>query len=52
MNKLTFAVLTLVFAVLGGCASGGEMIGTSAVDNYDASSPFPRGSTTLVQTDD
>ena len=51
MNKLTFAVLALVFAVLGGCASGGEMIGTNAGGFYDASSPFPYHSA-LVQTDD
>jgi hypothetical protein len=40
MNKLTIAVFTLLFAVLGGCASTGEMIGTSG-NGYDASGPFP-----------
>ena len=39
MNKLTIAVLAVLFAVLGGCASTGDMIGTGAVDNQDA---FPR----------
>ena len=38
MNKLTIAVLALVFAVLGGCASTGDMIGTGAVD----AGPFPQ----------
>ena len=52
MNKLTFAALALLFAMLGGCASTGDMIGTNAVDTYDASSPFPRGSTTLVLSDE
>lgn len=51
MNKLTFAVLALVFAVLGGCAGTGDMIGTSASGTNDASSPFPYHSS-LVQTDD
>ena len=40
MNKLTIAALALIFAVLGGCASSGDMIGTSAVDT---SSPYPWG---------
>ena len=48
MNKLTIAVLALVFAVLGGCASSGDMIGTGAVDN---SSPYPWGYN-FVQSDD
>ena len=39
MNKLTIAVLALLFAVLGGCASTGDMIGTGAVD---ASGPVPQ----------
>ena len=51
MNKLTIAVLALVFAVLGGCASSGDMIGTNAVGFYEASSPFPYGYS-LVQTDE
>ena len=41
MNKLTIAVLAVLFAVLGGCASTGDMIGTGAVGN-DASGPFPQ----------
>ncbi len=41
MNKLTFAVLALIFAVLGGCASAGDMVGTGVVGN-DSNSPFPR----------
>ena len=42
MNKLTIAVLALLFAVLGGCASTGDMVGTGAVDTYVASGPFPQ----------
>ena len=41
MNKLNIAVLALLFAVLGGCASGGEMIGTNAGSTNYAPSPFP-----------
>jgi hypothetical protein len=41
MNKLTFAVLALILAVLGGCAGAGDMIGTGGV-GYDTNSPFPR----------
>ncbi len=37
MKKLTFAMLALVLAVLGGCASMGDIQGTAAGD----SSPFP-----------
>jgi hypothetical protein len=43
MHKRTIAVLALMFAVLGGCASSGDMIGTGAIDTYDVSGPFPRG---------
>jgi K+-transporting ATPase A subunit len=51
MNKLTIAVVALVFAVLGGCASIGDMVGTNAGGFYDASSPFPYGDN-LALTDD
>jgi hypothetical protein len=39
MNKLTLAVLALVFAFLGGCVGTGELVGTGAVDT----GPFPQG---------
>ena len=41
MNKLTIVVFALVFAVLGGCASTGDMIGTNAGSTNYAPSPFP-----------
>ena len=41
MNKITFAVLALIFAVLGGCVSAGDRVGTG-VSGYDSNSPFPR----------
>jgi hypothetical protein len=44
MNKLNLAVLALVFAVLGGCATTpGGLVGTGGVDTYDAAGPFPTG---------
>jgi hypothetical protein len=42
MHKRTIAVLALMFAVLGGCASSGDMIGTGAIVTYGACGPFHR----------
>lgn len=34
MNKLTFAVLALLLAAMGGCAgNGGDLMGTGVLDN-------------------
>jgi hypothetical protein len=50
MNKLNLAVLALVFAVLGGCESAGQVVGTGFSETNNPSQPYPIG--TLVQTDD
>lgn len=41
MNKLIITVLAVVFAVLGGCASSGDMIGTSAFNTTDVPAYIP-----------
>jgi type IV pilus biogenesis protein CpaD/CtpE len=49
MNKLNLAVLALVFAVLGGCASNpGGVVGTVS-DTNNPTQPHPIG--TLIQSD-
>jgi hypothetical protein len=48
MNKLNLAVLALVFAVLGGCAStSGDVVGTGFSD----SNHYPVGSLFAYTTD-
>jgi hypothetical protein len=40
MNKLNLAVLALVFAILGGCATApGDVVGTVSGDNYAGTFP-------------
>jgi hypothetical protein len=51
MNKLDFAVLAFVFAVLGGCASNpADFVGTGYSETNNPSQPYPIGS--LILSDD
>lgn len=44
MTKLNLAVLALVFAVLGGCASNpGDMVGTGFSATNNPTTPYPAG---------
>jgi branched-subunit amino acid ABC-type transport system permease component len=53
MNKLNLAVVALILAVLGGCASNpGDVVGTGFTgysESNNPTQPYPIGS--LIQTD-
>jgi hypothetical protein len=49
MNKLNIAVLALVVAVLGGCASNpGGVVGTGYSETNNPSQPAPIGSLIML----
>lgn len=49
MNKLYLAVLALVFAVLGGCASNpGDFVGTGYSVTVNPTQPYPIGPLNLL----